>query len=124
MLEENRLLKAAAATTAAGGDGASVAPLGDEFLDQKRAGLKRLESTLATLRTLNESPAGLSAQNRATIQKSQQIVLKALLLDRENEQLLLKSTMPPRRDIPQARPTLNQVRRLYQRHDTREETAE
>jgi hypothetical protein len=58
----------------------------------------------------------MSAGHRGTIQKTQQIVLKALLLDRENEQLLLKSVAPPRRDVPRARPTLDQIERLYRKH--------
>jgi hypothetical protein len=102
MLDENRLLK----TTGA-------AP-GDDFLAQKRAALKQLEDGLAMLRA--NAAGGGNPEDRAMVRKTQQIVLKALLLDRENEQLLLKC-MARRREMPQVRPTLDQIRRIYQKHE-------
>ena len=109
MLDENRMLKAA------------NSPPTDEFLDQKRAALSRLDGTLAKVRTLREAFTDLTPKHRAIIQKTQQIVLKALLLDRENEQMLLKSFAAPRAKIPQARPTLDQIQRLYKKHGIRPE---
>ncbi len=104
MLEENRLLKA---------DGATLT---DDFLDKKRDALTRLDNALTTIRDLSGTPGKMSAGNRAAIQKTQQIVLKALLLDRENEQWLLKASTPKRHDIPRARPTLDQIQKLYRKH--------
>jgi len=112
MLEENRILKATAA------------PPEDGFLSRKRTVLAQLEGALAMLRSLGDSPTALTAQQRATIMKTQQIVLKALLLDRENEQLLLKYTAPARRAAaPQVRPTLDQIQRLYRKHGSSQEAA-
>jgi hypothetical protein len=101
MLDENRLLKSAGT------------PPGEDFLERKRAALKRLDDSLAALRTV---PSGLSGECRATMQKTQQVVLKALLLDRENEQLLLKRMSAKRLEAPQVRPTLDQIQRLYKKH--------
>ena len=101
MLDENRLLK----TTGI--------PPGEDFLERKRTALKKLDDSLAALRTI---PSGLSRECRATMQKTQQIVLKALLLDRENEQLLLKCMSTKRQEAPQVRPTLDQIQRLYKKH--------
>jgi len=78
LLDENRMLK----TTAA--------PPGDDFLEQKRVALRQLDSALAALRALGVHIADLTPQHRAIIQKTQQIVLKTLLLDRENEQRLYR----------------------------------
>ena len=102
MLDENRLLK----TTGA-------AP-GDDFLAQKREALRQLENGLAMLRA--HTMEGGKPQDRAMIQKTQQIVLKALLLDRENEQLLRKCVAKQREKMPQVRPTLDQIRRIYQKN--------
>jgi hypothetical protein len=104
MLDENRLLK----TTGA-------AP-GEDFLGQKRAALKQLEDSLAVVRTLRKPKGEWGAEERAAIQKTQQIVLKALLLDRENEQLMRKSVAGERPKAAQARPTLDQVQQLYRKH--------
>lgn len=113
MLDENRLLK----TTGL--------PPGDDFLGQKRAALKQLEDALAMLRSLQDPLTGRSAQERAAIQKTQQIVLKALLLDRENEQLLRKCTVVASRAAPaQVRPTLAQIQRLYRKHGVAEAATE
>jgi hypothetical protein len=102
MLDENRLLK----TTGA--------PPGNDFLDQKRTALRQLELTLEMLRggVPGDNPPGV----RALIQKTQQIVMKALLLDRENEQLLLKCTTPKRFEVPQVRPTLDQIQKIYRKY--------
>ena len=104
MLDENRLLK----TTGS--------PPGNDFLDQKRTALRQLELTLEMLR------GGVPGDNppavRALIQKTQQIVMKALLLDRENEQLLLKCTTPKRFEVPQVRPTLDQIQKIYRKYST------
>jgi ElaB/YqjD/DUF883 family membrane-anchored ribosome-binding protein len=112
MLDENRLLK----TTGS--------PPGDDFLSQKRAALKQLDDALAMLRTLSDPLPAWTAQERAAIQKTQQIVLKALLLDRENEQLLLKCAAPARPEAPKVRPTLDQIQRMYRKHGISEELVE
>ena len=88
MLDDNRLLK----TTGA--------PPGVDFLEQKRAALKQLESALAMLRAQHDSLDKLTPKQRSIIQKTQQIVLKALLLDRENEQGLLRRGLVPARELP------------------------
>ena len=103
MLEENRLLK----TTGT--------PPGDDFLAQKRSALAQLDSALAMIQVV--SAGELNGRLRATVVKTQQIVLKALLLDRENEQLLHKCMVTQRRPAaPKLRPTLQQIQKLYGKH--------
>jgi len=100
MLEENRLLKTAGT------------PPGDDFLAEKRNALAQLDGALAMIRAI--STGELNGRLRATVVKTQQIVLKALLLDRENEQLLHKCSVAPRRAAaPKARPTLEQIQKMY-----------
>jgi hypothetical protein len=47
------------------------------------------------------------------MEKAQQIVLKTLLLDRENEQLLLKTTLPATRKSVPLRPSATHLQRIY-----------
>jgi len=104
LLDENRLLK----TTAT--------PPGNDFLEQKRVALGQLECALAAVRAFGVPADDLTPEQRAIIQKTQQIVLKTLLLDRENEQLLRKCTAAARPNPPQVRATLDQIQRLYRKH--------
>jgi hypothetical protein len=64
MLEENRLLK-----------GTGTVP-GDDFLARKRSALAQLDAALAMIRVI--SAWELKGPQRATVVKTQQIVLKAL----------------------------------------------
>jgi hypothetical protein len=104
LLDENRLLKT------------TNAPPADDFLVQKRAALRQMDKTLTIIRAFRASVQALTPEQRAMIQKTQQIVLKALLLDRENEQLLLKCVVVSRQPVPQIRPTMDQLQRLYRKH--------
>src|SRR5207302_4686291 len=71
------------------------APPDDKFLTQKKPALRRLETTVEALRSFRDQHPNEKDRHRALIQKTQQLVLKALLLDRENEQLLLKASLGP-----------------------------
>lgn len=104
MLEENRLLKAAAA------------PPDEEFLERKRLVLARLDETLEAVRQASQQAPEESAQQRPIIQQTQQLVFKALLLDRENEQLLLRTLATAKVAVPDVRPSLEKVQNLYRKH--------
>jgi hypothetical protein len=106
MMEENRLLKS------------TGQPPADDFLAQKRSALAQLDAALAMIRAVSASD--LNGRQRATVVKAQQIVLKALLLDRENEQLLHKCTAPTRRAAePKVRPTFDQIQKMYGKYSGR-----
>jgi hypothetical protein len=110
MLEENRLLKSNGTVP------------GDDFLAQKRSALAQLDAALAMMRVI--SAGELNGRQRATVVKTQQIVLRALLLDRENEQLLHKCNAAPRRAAaPKIRPTLQQIQKIYGKHGPADEQA-
>jgi hypothetical protein len=102
ILEENRFLK-----------GTGRAP--DETLMQrKRAALANLTATLENLRSQNAGAARtLTKEQRSALERTQQMVMKTLLVDRENEQLLLKTTVAPRPNAAPVRPPMSQVQRLY-----------
>lgn len=103
MLAENRLLKA------------SAHAIEEPFLNRKRAMLVALTNSLDNLRTSARHRESTTPELRAAMERLQQMILKTLLLDRENEQLLLKTALHPRTassaGTPAAAPA--QVRRAY-----------
>jgi flagellar biosynthesis/type III secretory pathway chaperone len=106
ILEENRLLKT-------GGQ-----PPDEEFLERKRQLLARLDTSLTALREQGPHARAGIPKCRTIMEKAQQIILKTLLLDRENEQLLLKCTMTPRPAQAAPKPSATHLQKLYQRHNT------
>ena len=103
ILEENRLLKQ------------SGNELAETMLEQKRALLVLLEESLENLRDANASLTPRTPNQSALIDKAQQMILKTLLLDRENEQLLLRKAMP---STPSVRPTAGHLQRIYGKYSS------
>ena len=103
MLDENRHLKA------------SDRPPDEALLNQKRTLLASLTLSLDTV-TGRAGDRGIpTPELRGAMEKVQQIILKALLLDRENEQLLLKTTLHPKPAtwVGSARSNASQLQRTY-----------
>jgi hypothetical protein len=105
LLEENRVLRSSGRLQQQG------------ILDKKKMLLAALEGSLARVKA--SARAGKIAKTpslRAATAKAQRILLKAMLLDKENEQLLLKralsSSSGEAHILP--KPTANQVRRRYE----------
>ncbi|HEX4666326.1 MAG TPA: hypothetical protein VH207_06985 [Chthoniobacterales bacterium] len=98
LLEENRLLKQ------------TGQPPDDAFLSRKQELLPRLDLSNQAIAKADPTEARYFRQ---TIGKAQEVVMKTLLLDRENEQLLLKSALAqkPRAMQPVASPA--RVQRSY-----------
>ena len=97
LLEENRILKQ------------TSQPPDQEFLRRKERILPRFD---LSHRGLREADRAETRQFRQTIEKAQQLVMKTLRLDRENEQLLLKCTLGRRpRVMSAAAPSLGWVQR-------------
>jgi hypothetical protein len=98
LLEENRMLKQSGQRPS------------NDFLNQKQSLLLRFE---VTNRTLAEASRQEARRFRATIEKAQRLVLKTLLLDRENEQLLLKCALGEKPRVKWSLPPPTQVTRTY-----------
>lgn len=105
MLDENRFLKASGRAKE------------EAFLNRKRAMLASLTRSLEAVREGASQRGSSTPELRVAMEKVQQIILKALLLDRENEQLLLKSTLQPKPAVAvgSARPAASQLQRIYGR---------
>jgi len=102
LLEENRMLKQSGQRP------------DSEFLKQKKALVLRFE---VTNRVLSEADRTEARRFRQAIEKAQQLVLKTLLLDRENEQLLLKCTLGEKPRVKWSLPPPTRVEKTYrERH--------
>ncbi len=104
MLDENRILKG------------SGRPPEDAFLDRKRQMLGMLSQSLLELRAAGARRETATPEVRGAMGTAQQTILRALLLDRENEQLLLKVTMPQRVATVAPRPGASQLEKIYGKH--------
>jgi len=101
--EENRLLR---------NDPGGVS---DEFLEQKREILPRLDESLTALKVLqDESPQVLPAV-REKLDVAQKKIMRILLLDKENEQLLLKSMMSGKQP-GKSRQSIQSLKGIYEKH--------
>jgi hypothetical protein len=101
MIEENRHLSTVGT------------PPSDALLDRKRTLLAALSPSIDRLRAVTDKVA--TPEIRACMERAMQTILKALLLDRENEQLLLKSTITRRSSGIQPRPAASHLQRIYGR---------
>ena len=103
MIEENRHLRSAGQ------------PPSDCMLNRKGVLLGTLSFSLERIRAALAETLPTSAEIRSCVQKAQKTILKALLLDRENEQLLLKCTMQRKAPPQTLRPANSQLQRAYGR---------
>jgi len=105
ILEENQILKE------------TNKPPEDGFLTKKRALLVQLDESVNNLRAIN-STSPKPPQQRGLMEKAQQLILKTLLLDRENEQALLKCAFTAARPSVTQKPTVSHLQRIYGKHCT------
>jgi hypothetical protein len=82
IMEENRILR-----------NTGAAPQ-EDFLSRKRLLLPRLDKSVESLKAVRESGMRLSDGAKRQVEAAQNKLMKIFMIDRENEQLLLKATMP------------------------------
>ncbi|MGH8017969.1 MAG: hypothetical protein ACREIA_06715 [Opitutaceae bacterium] len=101
LLEENRVLR----TT-----GALPSP---DLLEKKRSFLPRLDASLEKLREINAAGGRLSREAATAIADGRKRLMQLLMLDRENERLLLKASLPPQVKAAYAPVSPGQIARAY-----------
>ena len=86
------------------------------FLERKRALLEKLDGTLATLRALPAASAR-DPEVRQQLEKTQARILQILQLDKENEQLLLRTSLAGGRPASAAQPraSVAMLQKIYAR---------
>jgi len=103
LLEENRVMRTTGALP------------GDDLLNRKREFLPRLDASLERLRRLNEAAPGFSHEEEAAVQEGRKKLMQLLMLDRENERMLLKASLPASLKATLSPVAPGQVARAYQR---------
>ncbi|TVR48541.1 MAG: hypothetical protein EA425_14195 [Puniceicoccaceae bacterium] len=104
LLEENRRMRE------------SAAPPDEALLEKKKALLPELDRRLARLKVLADEAAGgspVSPDRRRAVKEARNRLLQILMLDRENERLLLKNSLPPKIRQAYAKVAPGQVARAY-----------
>lgn len=101
-LEENRFLRQ------------HQRPLSPEFIERKRTLLKRLDDSLAGLRTV---PAGRirEPETRDLLEDTRARILQILQLDKENEQLLLRYSLAGPKPAAPVSPSVAMLQKIYSR---------
>jgi hypothetical protein len=82
------------------------------LLDRKRSLLARLDQTLTALRAA-PAPGTKDSARKDALEKTRSRILQILQIDRENEQLLLRSSLPGR-GTSKAVPGM--LQKIYQQH--------
>lgn len=82
LLEESQLLRS------------TGSPPDEKFLERKRVFLPRLDASLEKMRQLNDQNVGFSRQETAMVEDGRKRLLQIMMLDRENERLLLRASLP------------------------------
>jgi hypothetical protein len=97
----------------------------EEFLQKRRTLLPDIELLLAKLRSRRmvwqqapKSERERCAEVTPLFQTIQDQLMKVLLLDRENQQIMLRRGMVPASHLPAPSPKPNYVARVYQRNFT------
>jgi len=72
------------------------APPDEEFLKKKGEFLPVLEKGLQLLQKINESPESFPRNVSVHVEKARSEIMKLLMLDKENERLLNKVSLPPK----------------------------
>jgi len=91
-------------------------PTSPALLEKKKALLESLEISNRKLKQINEQNTPLPPKQKCLAQDAQKKIMKIFLIDRENEQLLLKysfnQSIPSPAQTPPAA-TVNQIRDTY-----------
>lgn len=95
----------------------------EAFLEKKRQLLPLLDNSVQALKLVREGSQPTGQRTRDLVSQGQRIMMKIFLLDRENEQLLLKISANPTlaltrspQNLQPYRPSPPSVKNAYQRH--------
>lgn len=72
------------------------APPNEEFMERKESFLPVLTRGVELLKRINEDPDSFPRSISPLVQECRDKIMKLMILDRENERLLLKSSLPPK----------------------------
>ncbi|MBD5781413.1 hypothetical protein IEN85_18070 [Pelagicoccus sp. NFK12] len=88
-------------------------PPSEEFLEKKKKFVGVLDKGLELLRMINESDEPVSPILSPLVKECRDKIMKLMIVDRENERLLLKCSLPPRMKEAYSKVAPGQVARAY-----------
>ncbi|MDQ8201582.1 hypothetical protein [Pelagicoccus sp. SDUM812003] len=91
------------------------APPDKEFLERKESFLPVLGKGLELLQRINEKPEEFPSSLGPLVGECRDKLMKLMMLDRENERLLLKSTLPPKMKEAYSKVGPGQIAKAYGR---------
>lgn len=87
----------------------------EEFLERKKSFVGVLDKGLELLKMINESGEGIPRGLEPLVKECRDKIMKLMMVDRENERLLLKNSLPPKMKEAYAKVAPGQVARAYGR---------
>lgn len=100
-IEEGRIMRA------------TGAPPEEAFLERKAGFLPVLGKGLELLQRINEAPASFPRSLEPLVKDCRDKIMKLMMLDRENERLLLKTTLPPKMRQTYGKVAPGQLAKVY-----------
>jgi len=88
-------------------------PPDEAFLKRKESFLPILEKGLQLLKRINDEPESFPRGMESLVEEARAKVMKLMILDRENERLLLKSSLPPKMKAAYGKAAAGQIAKTY-----------
>lgn len=92
---------------------ATGSPPDEVFLKKKQEFLPALDKGLELLQRINEDPTAFHRSVAPLVEEARSQVMKLMMLDRENERLLLKTSLPPKMKQAYGNAAAGQVAKAY-----------
>ena len=89
------------------------APPDEAFLRKKEEFLPVLDKGIELLKAINAEPENFPRGLSSLVEESRSKIMKLMMLDRENERLLLKTSLPPKMKEAYGKVAPGQVARTY-----------
>jgi hypothetical protein len=96
---------------------ATGSPPDEAFLEKKKHFLPVLGKGLELLQRINENPDSFPRGVEPLVKEARSLIMKLMMLDRENERLLLKTSLPPKMKEAYGQAAPGQVAKAYAKYN-------
>ena len=99
-------------------------PPDEAFLKRKETFLPILEKGLQLLKRINDDPNSFPRGLESLVEEARSKVMKLMMLDRENERLLLKTSLPPKMKAAYGKAAAGQIAKTYGKYGSEGKSGE
>ena len=99
-------------------------PPDEAFLKRKETFLPILEKGLQLLKRINDDPNSFPRGLESLVEEARSKVMKLMMLDRENERLLLKTSLPPKLKAAYGKAAAGQIAKTYGKYGSEGKSGE